>query len=449
MIRTVLIALLVLAIAGTGYWGYSEHQQKNAILIQAENNYQRAFHDLNFNVDALHDKIGETLAMNSKRQLSPTLAQVWRLTSEAHNNVGQLPLSLLPFNKTEDFLTKMGDFSYRVSLRDLEKKPLSDKEHATLKKLYANSSEIQNELRRTEALASKNNLRWMDVEMALANNKQPEDNTIIDGFKTVDKSSEGFSQTDFGPEVSNMHNAKKRNVSKLEGKNITKQEAKKLAIKFFQLKKNVRINVKETGKGSQYKAYSITMYNPDTKATTYMDVTKKGGYPLWVLQDRKVAAQKISLNDAQKEAISFLTLHMKSKMEVVSANQYDNIAVFTFVSVQDGVRIYPDSISIKVALDNGDIMGYQGTDFLTSHHDRTIPPAKINEKQARTKLNPKFKVMEKHMAIIKNDVQQEVYCYEFLGLLGDETYVIYISALNGDEEQVKKLKEGEPDYSSM
>lgn len=449
MIRSAAIAILVLALAGTGYWGYKEHQENNAIRIQSENNYQRAFHDLNYNVDALHDKIGETLAMNSKRQLSPTLAQVWRLTSEAHNNVGQLPLGLLPFNKTEDFLTKMGDFSYRVSLRDLEKKPLSDKEYATLKGLYANSSDIQNELRKTEAVASKKNLKWLDVDMALADNKQPNDNTIIDGFKTVDKSSEGYAQTDFGPEVTNIHDAKKRNVSKLKGKNITSAEAKQRAIKFFQLKKNVQIKVKETGKGSEYKAYSLTMYNPDTKATTYMDVTKKGGYPLWVLQDRKVGAAKISLNEAQKEAISFLSLHMQSKMVVATANQYDNIAVFNFVKVQDGVRIYPDSVAVKVALDNGDIMGYQGTDFLTTHHDRQIPSPKVSEKQARKKLNPKFKVMEQHMAIIKNDVKQEVFCYEYLGVLGDETYVIFINAQDGSEEQVKKMKEGEPDYESM
>ncbi|MGR5914373.1 hypothetical protein ACT7DA_18980 [Bacillus pacificus] len=30
----------------------------------AENSYQRAFHDLAYEVDLLHDKIGTTLAMN-------------------------------------------------------------------------------------------------------------------------------------------------------------------------------------------------------------------------------------------------------------------------------------------------------------------------------------------------------------------------------------------------
>lgn len=66
MIRGILIAILGIAIVGTSYWGYKEHQEKDAVLLHAENNYQRAFHDLTYQVDQLHDQIGSTLAMNSK-----------------------------------------------------------------------------------------------------------------------------------------------------------------------------------------------------------------------------------------------------------------------------------------------------------------------------------------------------------------------------------------------
>ena len=46
LIRGIVIAVLALGVAGTGYWGYQEHRDKNAVLLNAENNYQRAFHDL-------------------------------------------------------------------------------------------------------------------------------------------------------------------------------------------------------------------------------------------------------------------------------------------------------------------------------------------------------------------------------------------------------------------
>src|SRR6478752_5601336 len=129
MFRGILITVLSLAVVGTTLWGYQEHREKNAVLINAENNYQRTFHELTYQMDLLHDKIGTTLAMNSRESLSPTLAEVWRITSEAHNDVGQLPLTLLPFNKTEEFLAQIGEFSYRTAVRDLSKSPLTDKEY--------------------------------------------------------------------------------------------------------------------------------------------------------------------------------------------------------------------------------------------------------------------------------------------------------------------------------
>src|SRR5690625_2777850 len=107
MVRWILIGALAIVNIATGMWGYQEHQEKNAILIQAENSYQRAFHELSYHMDLLHDKIGSSLAMNSRDRLSPQLVEIWRLTSEAHSNVGQLPLALLPFNKTEEFLSNI------------------------------------------------------------------------------------------------------------------------------------------------------------------------------------------------------------------------------------------------------------------------------------------------------------------------------------------------------
>ena len=40
MIRGILIGALAVGVAGTAYWGYQEHQEKNAVLLSAENNYQ-------------------------------------------------------------------------------------------------------------------------------------------------------------------------------------------------------------------------------------------------------------------------------------------------------------------------------------------------------------------------------------------------------------------------
>lgn len=448
LLRGILITVLTLGVAGTAFWGYQEHREKNAILLNAENNYQRAFHDLAYNIDLLHDKIGTTLAMNSRKSLSPALVEVWRIASEANSDVGQLPLTLLPFNKTEEFLAQIGDFSYQTAVRDLDKEPLNEKEYAALQGLYKQSADIQGEIRKVQHLVLKNNLRWMDVEMALATGKESADNTIIDGFKTVEKTVGAYSETDFGPAFINMQK-KDENYKHLSGKTITKQEAIKTAKQYANLGDDVTVKVEKNGKGSDYGFYSVSLQKKKNHLEANLDITKKGGHPIWLIVSRDVKKQSLSLNEATNKAIEFLKQHEYKDLDLFESTQYDNIGVFTFVGTKDDIRIYPDAIRIKVALDNGQLLGFSANDYLKSKHTREIPQPKISKEEAKSMMNTNLKVMEDRMAVILNDVNKEVLCYEFLGTLGDDTYRIFINADSGLEEKVEKLENAEPVYEDV
>jgi spore germination protein len=448
MIRGILIGVLSVAVIGTGFWGYKEHQEKNAVLIQAENNYQRAFHDLSYRVDQLHDRIGATLAMNSKKSLSPALVDVWRITSEAQSDVGQLPLALLPFNKTEDFLAGISDFSYRTAVRDLEKEPLSEDEYKTLKSLYSKSADIQNELRNVQHLVIENNLRWMDVELALASGQKQADNTIIDGFKTVEENVDAFSETDFGPSFTSTKKDLEKGFDNLRGKEIGEAEAKKIAKNFVQ-NGVTDIKVTENGEGAQFGFYSITMHDKKKNVDINMDLTKKGGYPIFLVQNREVKKQQISLNDASNRAREFLKEHGFKDIDLFESAQYDNIGVFSFVSMDNGIRIYPDSIRMKVALDDGQVIGFSARDYLASHKKREIPEPKISKEEAAKMLNPSLEVQEDRLSLITNELGEDVLCYEFLGTIDNDTYRIFIDANNGTEEKIEKLKNPEPIFQEV
>ncbi|MEH7107362.1 MULTISPECIES: germination protein YpeB [Bacillaceae] len=448
MIRGILIGILAIGVAGTAYWGYQEHQEKNAVLLNAENNYQRAFHNLSYRMDLLHDKIGTTLAMNSRNSLSPSLVEVWRLTSQAHGDVGQLPLTLLPFNKTEEFLANIGNFSYRTAVRDLDKEPLTKEEYKTLNTLYQQSGEIQSELRKVQSMVLKNNLRWMDVELALASGKETTDNTIIDGFKTVEKTVTGYNESDNGTTFANFQK-KDENYKKIKGKKISKQDAVQIARKYMNINGKVNIKVTENGKGSDYGFYSVAVKSGQTGQEASMDLTKKAGHPIWFINNRDVKKQVISLNDANNRALAFLKENGFKDLETFESTQYDSIGVFNFVTNINGIRIYPESIKVKVALDNGDIVGVSAEEYLKSFQTRNFGKPAITLEQARAKINPNLKVMEDRQAVIVNDLNEEVLCYEFLGTIGDDTYRIFINAQNGIEEEVEKLKNAEAIYENV
>ncbi|MGM9925990.1 MAG: germination protein YpeB [Bacillus sp. (in: firmicutes)] len=449
MVRGIIIAVLAVACIGTTYWGYQEHQEKNAILVNAENNYQRAFHDLNYQMDLLNDKIGTTLAMNTRKSLSPALTDVWRITSEAQNNVGLLPLSLVPFSKTEEFLSQIGNFTYRTAVRDLDKEPLTDEEYKYLQDLYTQSGEIRQELRKAQHLAMKNNLRWMDVEQALASGKEASDNTIMDGFQTVEKKVSGYSEaSQYGPtHVSNKQ--KDQHYRNLKGKEISKEEAIEIARKFVPFGKDAKVEIEENRKGSDFEFYSVRLSDPDSDTQLDLDLTKVGGYPIIFMNNREVKEAKISLNEASEKARELLKKQNYTSMELFESSQYDSVGVFNFVHVENGIRVYSDSIMVKVALDNGGIIGYSAEEYLQTNKERKQQKPALTLEQAKQKVSPKLKVMEDRLAIIANDLGDEVLCYEILGTMNDDTYRIFINATTGDEELVEKMDQTETPYGDV
>lgn len=446
MLRWISIVVLAVGVAGTAAWGYKEHQEKNAILIQAENTYQRAFHELTYNMDLLHDKIGTAIAMNSRERLSPQLAEIWRLTSDSLSNVGQLPLTLMPFNKTEEFLSNIGDFTYRTAIRDLDKDPLSDKELETLEKLYSQAGEIKDELRQVQHTAMENNLRWMDVQLALATEDEQADNTIIDGFKTVENKIEGYSEGNVDSALSGT-SSENHSYENIQGKQISEQEALQYSKDLFYIKETRDLNLTETGDGADVALYSVS-YSEGNKSA-YLDLTQKGGHPITLLVDRPVGKQSISLNDGFKIAEKYIQDHDFEGMEMFNSSQYENIGIYSFIYNQDGVRVFADAIEVKVALDNGDIIGLTANNYFLNHHERDISDPKLSYEEARDFVNPNVDIQEEFLAVITNDLGEEVLVYEFLGLLGNDTYRIFINATDGHEEKVEKLNGKEINYAGI
>lgn len=446
MIRWISIALLTIALAGTAVWGYQERQEKNAVLIQAENTYQRAFHELSYHMDLLNDKIGTALAMNSRDRISPQLVDIWRLTSNGLSNVGQLPLTLLPFNKTEEFLSDMGDFAYRVAVRDLDKKPLTEEETKTLKNLYKQSGKVKDDLRQVQNVVLNNNLRWMDVQLALANEEEQSDNTIIDGFKTVEDKVEGFAESNAGSLIIGT-STKEHAYQFLKGeKTVSKKEAIERSKDLFQIKNEQNLDITKSGKGASIPLYSISYHEGNKNA--YMDMSQTGGYPISLLVDRPVNEKNISLNDGMQEAEQFLKKNKFNDMELFQSRQYDNIGVYSYLYNENGIRVFSDSIEVKVALDNGDILGFTANDYYMNHEKRDIPKPELSPKEAKDKVNPQVDIKEENLAVIDNDLGEEVLAYEFLGIFGEETYRIFINAMDGTEEKVEKLGGTEIRYES-
>lgn len=440
-LSAIMFPLTALLLVGALVWGYQENQEKNSILIKAENQYQRAFHDLSYHVERLHGELGNTLAVNSASNgmHRKGLVNVWRLTSEAQNEINQLPLTLLPFSETEEFLSKISNFSYKAAVRDFTKKPLTEAELGNLKALYKSSGEISKDLQEVQQKVIGDKLRWMDVETALATEEKAEDNTIIDGFKTVDKRVAAYPELDWGPSVASIYD--KRSVKMLGGQPATAEEIKAKAVKLAAAGGNEQVDVKENGKGTEWASYTATVTSPNHKQPISMDFTREGGLLISYNDNREVGPAKVSMKQAVTKAGEFLKQKGYPGMTAVSADRYDNLGNLTFVSSQNGVLIYPEKMTVRVGLDTGEPTGFQASDYVKEHQEkREIPKPGLSLAEARKQLNPEFKELYHRLAWIENEDAVELLTYEFGGKINGSQYRIYLNAADGNEEAVEEVR---------
>ena len=103
--------------------------------------------------------------------------------------------------------------------------------------------------------------------------------------------------------------------------------------------------------------------------------------------------------------------------------------------------MYPVLIKLKLALDNGEILGIETTGYLNSHEERNLPKVKISKEQAKATLNKNLQIESEGLAVIPTEYQTEILCWEFKGKVEDTEFLVYINADNGREEDILVIQD--------
>ena len=148
-------------------------------------------------------------------------------------------------------------------------------------------------------------------------------------------------------------------------------------------------------------SYSVKFNNVPEDQTATVDVTQKGGNVLWMLYNRPVGAQEqINVDQAKSLGKRFLEEHGYRDMVDTYYLKEDNTAIINYAYKQGDVIVYPDLIKVKIALDNGEITGFESKGYITNHRERSIPQPKITMEQARALITPRMNVLSSGFAII-------------------------------------------------
>ena len=175
--------------------------------------------------------------------------------------------------------------------------------------------------------------------------------------------------------------------------------------------------------------------------TIGLSISKKGGHIIYMNYNRDVSSEILSNEEADKKGKEYLEKRGYTNMKETYYLKQEGVMTINYAYSQEGVVMYPDLIKVKVALDNGDILGVETTGYLNNHTTRDISNVKITKEQAKENLNKDLNIESEGLAVIPTEWQTEILCYEFKGKVDDTEFLVYINAENGREEDILVIKD--------
>lgn len=439
---------LAIALIATGIWGYNQNQEREQLANFFMNTNQRLYYDLTGSVQSITTDLSKLMVSGQTRQNIILYSNIWKNAYNAQEKLSQLPIQHAQVSKTEKFLNQVGDYTFALAKRNLDGEQLSEQELENLEALHNYSASLCQELQELHNSVFKGEV-WLGELVGKANRKlnrqAKEENPIDVQFNKFEERMVEYPELIYdGPFSEHVVKGRK---PRLQGEKISKEQARKKAQDFLGegTVKQIESSPGGTGRINTYSFEGIPKNQTEGKGNTiYIDISQQVGYPVYILNNRDVPKANISPKQAIKRADKFLNEKGFKNMMPTYTMRYDNVVLINYVYKQDDVVIYPDLIKIKIALDNGEVVGFDSTQFLTSNYQRNIEGPKLTSAEAREKATIRAQIEEEgQLCIIPTDAYGEILCYEFEATYKQDKFLVYINANTGVEEKILKTVEQE------
>ena len=429
---SVIVVLFAIVIA-LGVWIY----KKQVDYRQAsENQYNMAFFELVDYVQNVETYLAKSLISSTAEHGAETLTNVWREANLAQVYLSRLPIESKELEKTEKFLNQVSDYSYALSRKNIYKEELTKEDLDNLEQLHDYSIELENTLNQLSADMNEGRISWDELtkkgKIAFA---QEVSNISKDSFTNLEENFHEYSGLIYdGAFSEHMTSSTKKGLT---GENIDEEKAKQIAKQFIGEDKVQEIFLSSKSENTDMVTYDFNAkINGEKEANLVISISEKGGHVVFMNYNRNIEAESVNQKRADEIGKEFLENHGFPNMKETYYLKQEGIVTINYAYEQDGIVIYSDLVKLKIALDNGEVMGIETTGYLNSHEKRNIDEVTISKEKAKSSLNPKLKIVSENLAIIPTQWKTEVLCWEFKGKVDETDFLVYINAKTGKEEDI-------------
>ena len=418
------ILLIVIAILG-----YNLYEQKNKYATITENDYNKAFYEVVDYVQNVKTYLAKTMVSKTAEHGAEMLTHVWRESNLAQSYLGMLPIESQELENTEKFLNQISEFSYSLSRKTIEGNELSDDDMSKIKELYNYSNDLSNTLNEMSDELNNGTLKWAD----LVKNTESSEIAEVSGFDVVEDNFHEFTGLIYdGAFSEHITSSEKKGLT---GEDIDEETAKQKAEEFIGKDK-----IKETKSNGYVENGDIPVYRfeitTNEEQNIGISISKKGGHVVFLNYNRNVTEENISPEEAVQKGKEYLNNKGFPNMQETYYLKENGFITVNYAYKQNNVVIYPDLIKVKIALDNGEIIGLESTGYLNNHYERNISKNLISIEDAKKQLTNNIEIKSEGLAIIPTEWNTEILCYEFKGKVEDIDFIAYINAETGEEEDI-------------
>lgn len=438
-----LVVTLVVIIAALGMYTYKRERDYHQM---TENDYNMAFFELVDYVQNVETYLAKSLISSTPQHGAETLTHVWREANLAQSYLARLPIGSQELANTSKFLNQVSDYSFTLSRKNIYNESLTQEDLDNLKELHNYSVELENTLNQLSADMNDGRIKWGELTKKGTNVFATQVSNISkDSFSNLEENFHEYSGLIYdGAFSEHLTSAEKKGLT---GENITEEQAKQIAIEFLGQDKIKEINSNGLSENTDMPSYDFSIKlnsEKDKDNVLTISITQKGGHVVFMNYNRDVNAETISEERANEIGINFLNekgfLNMKETYYLKENGVLTINYAYNQSSLNGDVTVYSDLIKLKIALDNGEILGIETTGYLNSHYERQIPEVKISKETAKQNLNKNLDIKSESLAIIPTEFQTEIFCWEFKGTVDNTEFLVYINAETGKEEDILVIK---------
>ena len=434
MLSIIGIFLLIIIILGVILY-----RSRNEAKQVSENSYNMAFYELVDYVGNVETYLAKSLISTTSEHGVETLTNLWREANMAQTYLSRLPIETQELENTQKFLNQVSDYSYSLSRKNIYDESLTEEDLNNLKELHTYSLELENTLNQLSEDINSGRMKWGELANKGSQAFAQEVSTTEDtGFSNLEENFHEYSGLIYDGAFSEHLTSQEKKG--LTGDDIDEETAKQKVEEFYEKDDIKEINSLGFSENATIPAYSFMIVNNEDENIS-IAISKKGGHIIYMNYNRDVTAEILSNEEADNKGKEYLEKRGYINMKETYYLKQEGIMTINYAYVQDGVVMYPDLIKVKVALDNGDILGVETTGYLNNHTVRDISNIKITKEEAKKTLNSQLNIESEGMAVIPTEWQTEILCYEFKGKVDDTEFLVYINAENGREEDILVIKD--------